>query len=318
MPSPDPGGAADPAAFSGVAATSATDAWSVGHYCNGSAFRTLIAHWNGAAWKQVASPSPGTFPYLYGVAATSTTDAWAVGTYSGGSVQKTLIEHWNGTAWKQVPSPSPDASTKGGATLAAVAATSATNAWAVGNYYNPTKQQTLTLVLHWNGTAWSQVASPSPGSVGLAFLSGIAATSTGNAWAVGQYFGAAAYQTLVLHWNGSAWHQVASPDPGGSSHANSLAAVTATSGSAWTAGSYVDSAGGSVTLIERWNGTAWHQVASPNLGTSFPGDVLDGIAATSATNAWAVGSYCATTACPARKTLVERWNGTAWKHVVSP
>jgi hypothetical protein len=36
------------------------------------------------------------------------------------------------------------------------------------------------------------------------------------------------------------------------------------------------------------------------------------VAATSARNAWAVGSVAF------NKTLIIRWNGTAWKHVPSP
>ena len=39
----------------GVAATSASNAWAVGT----SSGKTLIVHWNGASWTQVASPSPG-------------------------------------------------------------------------------------------------------------------------------------------------------------------------------------------------------------------------------------------------------------------
>jgi hypothetical protein len=56
----------------------------------------------------------------------------------------TVILRWNGTAWKQVPSPSPAPS----AGLSGVAATSASNAWAVGN------TGSTTLILRWNGTAW--------------------------------------------------------------------------------------------------------------------------------------------------------------------
>jgi hypothetical protein len=39
--------------------------------------------------------------------------------------------------------------------LSAVDATSATNAWAVGTYGT-----FKTLILHWDGTAWTQVPSP--------------------------------------------------------------------------------------------------------------------------------------------------------------
>ncbi|MBO0818562.1 MAG: hypothetical protein J2P30_25800 [Actinobacteria bacterium] len=47
-------------------------------------------------------------------------------------------------------------------------------------------------------------------------------------------------------------------------------------------------ASGFQTLIERWNGSSWVRQPSPNLGTS---DALDGVAATSSANIWAVGDY---------------------------
>jgi hypothetical protein len=53
-----------------------------------------------------------------------------VSCYDNGPAQNTLILHWNGTTWAQVPSPSPGDSSN---TLWGVAATSASNAWAVGD-----------------------------------------------------------------------------------------------------------------------------------------------------------------------------------------
>jgi hypothetical protein len=66
---------------------------------------------------------------------------------SGSNCGKTLIVRWNGTARKQAPSPSP--SPAGGGFLDGVAATSATNAWAVGG-----TSIGMTLILRWNGTLW--------------------------------------------------------------------------------------------------------------------------------------------------------------------
>jgi hypothetical protein len=43
----------------------------------------------------------------------------------------------------------------------------------------------FTLILHWNGTKWAQVASPTPSSFSM--LSAVAASSATNAWAVGQF-----------------------------------------------------------------------------------------------------------------------------------
>jgi hypothetical protein len=53
----------------------------------------------------------------------------------------------------------------------------------------------------------------------------------------------------------------------------------------------------------------WSFQLSQNPGTAS--NQLSGVAATSLTNAWAVGSYSDSTVY---QTLVERWNGTAWKN----
>ncbi len=105
QPSPNPG-KAHAGGLSGVASTSASNAWAVGDRFGG-VVRTLIEHWNGKEWTVQASPnaSPGA-QLLQSVAATSITNAWAVG-YYGNSSKKTLIEHWNGKAWKIQPSPNP-------------------------------------------------------------------------------------------------------------------------------------------------------------------------------------------------------------------
>jgi len=76
---------------------------------------------------------------------------------------------------------SPAASFTTGGRLNGVAATSATNAWAVG-----ATTSGKTLILHWNGTRWTQVTSPSPSSAKYGNdLSAVTATSASSAWAVG-------------------------------------------------------------------------------------------------------------------------------------
>ena len=288
VPSPNPASANE---LDSVTATSSTNIWAVGFYYNGTADQTLIEHWNGSSWKQVASPNPGgssSDNTLYSVTATSARNAWAVGFFDNpnGDPLKTLVLHWNGTAWRPVASPSP----AGFNELRGVAATSARNAWAVGFYFTNGKQKTL--AEHWNGTAWKRVTSlnPSPDS-SFQVLDGVAATSARNAWAVGSYFNGTADQTLIEHWNGTAWKRVASPSPGG--NAISLNAVAATSpGNAWAVGDYNHIFGAPLqTLVLHWNGTAWKHVASPNPGGSSHDNSLSGVAATSPTSIWAVGSY---------------------------
>jgi hypothetical protein len=77
----------------------------------------------------------------------------------------------------------------------------------------------------------------------------------------------------------------------------------------------ISTASGGKTLIEHWNGSKWSRVPSPN-PRNVTGDIfLNGVAGTSASNVWAVGSY---TSGHRLKTLVEHWNGRSWKLVASP
>ena len=68
-------------------------------------------------------------------------------------------------------------------------------------------------------------------------------------------------------------------------------------------------AGGSAGL------PAWGTEPSPNAG--FPRNVLEGVDAVSATDAWAVGSFEANGSNHPRP-LAERWNGTEWTSVQIP
>jgi hypothetical protein len=57
----------------------------------------------------------------------------------------------------------------------------------------------------------------------------------------------------------------------------------------------------------------WSRVSSPNVGRST--NFLNGVAAISANNVWAVGSYGDG---HGGLTLIEHWNGTQWKVIASP
>jgi hypothetical protein len=184
--SPSPGGSSD-SDLESVAAVSRSGAWAVGEYDNGSTELSLIEHWNGRSWRQVPNPNPGGMhgSYLNAVAAVSSSSAWAVGAFDNGTAWQTLIEHWNGRSWKRVASPSPAGSARDNY-LSGVAFSSPSNAWAVG-YYVVNGTATRTLVEHWNGKAWMQQASPSPGGTAGSYLRAFGAISAANAWAAGSY-----------------------------------------------------------------------------------------------------------------------------------
>lgn len=201
-------------------------------------------------WKVQPSPSPasgGAFPTLFGVAATSRTNAWAVGYgalaqdsfYCGPSI----IERWNGKVWKVQAGAKLTRPQGKIDSLQAVAATSATNAWAVGGYQNAQCSESKPLIEHWNGKVWKEQESPRGD-----LLNAVAATSSTNAWAVGGL-----YRALIEHWNGKAW-TVQHSHLSGSRHGG-LAGVAATSArNAWAVGHSDPTHAEVRTLIERWNG----------------------------------------------------------------
>ena len=79
--------------------------------------------------------------------------------------------------------------------LSAVAAVSASDVWAVGHADSNSGSASLTL--HWDGSVWRHVPSPSPGSAGNN-LSGVAAVSANDIWAVGEQSGGQTRQALAL------------------------------------------------------------------------------------------------------------------------
>ena len=237
VPTPTLSGGAK-STLNGVVAFTPTNAWAVGKGRNGAA---LAERWNGTTWAVVPVPTPAgaASSQLSGISALSPSNIWAVGsvaTVVGTTVQtRTLIEHWNGTAWGVVPSRNATSSNL----LTGVAAVASNNVWAVGYTVTTdgTNQPYKTLIEHWNGSAWSVVASPSPASNDT--LAGVAARSAGDVWAVGtrqDRSGAIPIdRTLTEHWNGSAWSVVASPNVGGND--NLLNGVAATTGDVWAVGS---------------------------------------------------------------------------------
>ncbi len=281
----------------GVAATSLTNGWAVGSSGDPSNPQTLILHRKGTRWQQM----PSTTGALYGVSAVSSLDAWAVGSTNSGN---TLILRWNGKTWQRMP-PTPG-------TLSGVAAVSPKNAWAVGSTNSGDS-----LILHWNGNTWQQVPSPNPGSTeGLSSFFSDVTVSGGMTWAVGNgnNCGCGPGNSLIARWNGNAWAQVPAPTFGGGVNLSSVASVS--SGRSWAVGLSGSGDGPRTGVILQRTGATWARARYPQLGD---GDsALEGVAAISRSNGWAVGWESAAGhpgASPAGvpRIVILRWNGTTWK-----
>ncbi|HJP65784.1 MAG TPA: hypothetical protein VKA30_05705 [Actinomycetota bacterium] len=276
-----------------VDAISATDAWAVGQWFDGSANRTLALRWDGQRWRVVPTPNVGSGDnVLRGVVAISPTDVWAVGSERSEGTFAPLTEHWNGSSWSVVTAPVG----LGGGLLRAVAAVSATDVWAVGALGDGDDGA---LAEHWNGSAWSMASMPAV--FGEDSLASVTAVSSSDVWAVGH----AGSRTLTEHWNGSAWNAVASPNPVPANANDFLNAVTAISSSdVWAVGAVLDFLAGSVqsTITMRWDGQAWTVVPSPNPGGGD--DVMAGVDSPGGSAVVAVGHTRQTLGGPDRTFVI--------------
>ncbi len=306
VPAPSPGGQAMLVA---VSADSASDAWAVGSDDGGE--KNLYLHWTGTAWKQVPGPTPDG-SVLTGVTAISPSDVLAVGSYtspSGATV--TLALRWNGTSWVKQATPDPSSQDN---ELSGVTATSASSAWAAG-FSLGAQSRYETLILHWNGTTWQRASTPAVATFATQ-LSGIAAGSPSDVWAVGQFYsGADADQPLILHWDGTAWTRATLPGAG--SKTETLFGVTSVSPTdAWAVGRgpCLGPSGNcpSKTLTMHWNGSSWTVVGSVSVADNTDQNSLTGVAAISASNVWAVGDYFPAAENEPFYQMLQQWNGANW------
>jgi len=157
---------------------------------------------------------------------------------------------------------------------------------------------------------WTQAASPNvgPNDNDLAAIGGSSPT---DIWAVGGLLpnaSATVVRTLAVHYNGTTWSHVPTPDVG--QQANSLYGVTVLpDGTAWAVGIYTQSSGHTGrALAEHWNGHAWAIVPAADPGSRD--DMLYGVSAVNDNDVWAVGTYSGQEGF--FHPLVEHWDGHRW------
>src|SRR5712692_2074574 len=159
-------------------------------------------------------------------------------------------------------------------------------------------------------------AVPSPGN--SSSLQAVTCRSARDCWAVGSYETPSAQLNEALHWNGTRWSRVVTPDHGtGAGAHSSLAAVSCTSaGNCWAVGSYES---GTISLNQAllWNGTRWSRVATPDPGDTAGGAYsLSGVSCVSRADCWAVGSHISDRRIGRNAAL--HWNGKNWSAVDIP
>jgi hypothetical protein len=206
-----------------------------------------------------------------------------------------------------VPSPSPDSPQSG---LADVAALSATNAWAVGSYFDPLKGRygaDRTLVERWDGRRWTIVPTPEFGA-GYSQLTGVAALSRKNVWVVGSFTPENTQRSLALHFNGRKWKKVRVPDTINWDDLGDVSAVAPDD--VWAIGnSYLGA------VVIHWDGRSWKSLPSP-VG------YLTAVHAVGKDDVWAVGQRAPGQGMGGDDVIYEslaaHWDGGAWTVVDTP
>jgi hypothetical protein len=283
------------AELNGVSCLSATACMAVGGYS--------AEWWDGTRWSGVPTPMKPNSE-LDAVSCSSATACTAVGrkglTGTGGVEQgKSYAVQWNGSRWSKEPVPHAGHPVRKDdiQLLTAVSCSSATACTAVGNYQN-FNLNARTLAERWNGRKWSPQRTPQYGtapnwrSPWLAF-GGVSCPSAKECIAVGSYTtnGGPGSRVIAARWSNGRWSPQQIPNPGRFNLCSSnfpCPSVSCPSARLCIAvGSYIVRHGEEM-FAERWNGSRWSRLRTPNL-PSRDQPTFYGLSCTSATACVAVG-----------------------------
>ena len=201
--------------------------------------RPLAFRWSGTRWMETPQPVR-THATLNSVAVASGNEVWAVGEDRAQS--KPLVMRWNGTAWKVVPGPSVPTGAFSDVTIApdgtpwisgwagvdgsehAVVYRYAKGAWQplTSGLEQSINGNTLTVLsatdawlglnggmAHFDGKTWKLAADvPADGSQ---IPTNLVAAGPKDIWASGVAHTSKGERPLVLHYDGTAWKQIATP-----------------------------------------------------------------------------------------------------------
>lgn len=163
--------------------------------------------------------------------------------------------------------------------------------------------------------SWRIVSSPTGARYAMSSLNAASALSPSSAWAVGVNYAAGdtigPIDSLIEQWDGDTWRIVANP---GHDALNGITAISPSD--VWAVGGQLNYGVGTGVLILRWDGTKWSVSPSAQpAGATFA--ALDSVAGVTSNNVWAVGRQD-TSSAQLLKPLIERWDGSTWRIVVSP
>ncbi len=272
VPNPGTGAGSFQSDLSGIRCTGRTNCWAVGSYTGKKDTLNEALHFNGTRWTKVSTPEPtGTKPgdvnQLYDVTCVSSSACWAAGEYGPQGTAQNEVLRWNGKAWSRMKTPQPGGTSDGNVNdLSGLTCASPTSCWASGTdgTVAPPDVVLVNEVLHWNGTKWLLANVPDPDGTSNGSsnqLYGDFCANASDCWAVGEVgTGTNSALTEALHWNGTTWTTVTTPNPGGttSNAYNDLVAVRCTRPSdCWAVGTANAPSAPTKNMLLQWNGASW-------------------------------------------------------------
>ena len=217
---------------------------------------------------------------------------------------------WNRATWSVVASPSPAGSKYSG--LFSVSCANPTLCFAVGNFNSTVGGALRPLIERWNGTGWSIVKSPTLRSGQTFTLAGVSCPNAKRCFAVGGAEDSAFPGAVVAAWSGTTW----SAADLGVSNFGAFTSVSCTSPSrCFAVGTEIGGSADLKTVVERWNGTHWTRVPSPNLSQGYENMLAD-VTCTSPRSCLAVGRVSLAHPNPLY-TYALRWDGKVWSQTKS-
>jgi hypothetical protein len=204
-------------------------------------------------------------------------DVWAFGNTTTG----VSALHWSGGRWKTVRLPH-------GFWATDAAASNATDIWLAG--YTSTRGE----ILRYTGHSWASVPVPPPAH---GFPSDMAVINAHDVWAASGYNDCSGLCTVLLHWNGRTWSDVAV-------HAGAAQIGASPTGQLWAVGSskvnrYEQPIGRVLAYI--WTGKSWRYVTGiPDHGKLA---TCCGFTVTASNDVWIENAH---------------WNGRHWSTVRIP
>jgi hypothetical protein len=225
-----------------VAGTAPDDVWAVG--ADFTLTAPSIEHFDGGRWSEFPTPASLHVPSggprtiaLWDVAAVSTDDAWAVGGYEfqegAGRAQPPVVLHWDGVRWANVVVPTPEGRAYVGY---GVAADGPDDVWVAADAVVPDRDATPGVLLHWDGSTWSDAPLVAPPGTSL-HLQAVDSTGPDDVWAAGSAFAVGSERSIPMieHFDGTSWIEVPLGGPG-RDRMGRVRSIRVIGGEVWTVG----------------------------------------------------------------------------------